>query len=94
MERDVLSRVTKWHGMFCLGCQQHEMCFRGGKFLLDVLSGVPKNGMRCFVLRCFVRLPGTNELFLNVCPLLHFFDSCQNILCLNFYKRHGQLITL
>ena len=33
-------------------------CFvRGGKSLWDVLSGVAKNGMGCFVPGCFVRLP-------------------------------------
>ena len=30
---------------------------RGGKSLWDVLSGVAKNGMGCFVPGCFVRLP-------------------------------------
>ena len=33
-------------------------CFvRGGKSVWDVLSRVAKNGMGCFVPRCFVRLP-------------------------------------
>ena len=33
-------------------------CFvHGGKSLWDVLSGVSKNGMGCFVLECLVRLP-------------------------------------
>ena len=33
---------------------------RGGKSLWDVLSGVSKNGMGCFVPGCFVRLPFKN----------------------------------
>ena len=36
----------------CMGCY-----VRGGKSLWDVLSGVSKHGMRCFVPGCFVRLP-------------------------------------
>ena len=36
----------------CMGC-----FVRGGKSLWDVLSGVLKNGMGCFVPGCFVRLP-------------------------------------
>ena len=47
MAWDVLSGVTKLHGMFV----------RGGKSLWDVLSGVSKNGMGCFVPGCFVQLP-------------------------------------
>ena len=48
-------------------------CFvRGGKSLWDVLSGVAKNGMGCFVPGCFVRLPFFLPLFkniINVCVL-------------------------
>ena len=45
MAWDVLSGVTKLHGMF----------YPGGKSSWDVLSGV-SNGMGCFVTVCFVRL--------------------------------------
>ena len=39
--------LTAWAD--CMGC-----FVRGGKSMLDVLSGVSKNGMGCFVLGCFV----------------------------------------
>ena len=59
----------KWRGMLCPGDKNSMGCYvrgdknstgcfvRGGKSLWDVLSGVSKNGMGCFVPGCFVRLP-------------------------------------
>ena len=45
----------KWYGKFCPGDKNCMGCFvRGGKLMRDVLSGVLKNGMGCFVLVCFV----------------------------------------
>ena len=52
----------KWHGMFCPGGRNGMDCFvqgdkncmgcfvRGGKSLWDVLSGVSKNGIGCWVI--------------------------------------------
>ena len=52
----------KRHGMFCLGRQNEMECFAwDGKSMRDVLTGVSKNGMGCFVPECFV---------------LHSFFSC------------------
>ena len=45
------------NGMGCLvrGDKNCMGCFvRGGKLMRDVLSGVAKNGMGCFVPGCFV----------------------------------------
>ena len=42
-------------GCFVRGDKNYMGCFvRGGKLMLDVLSGVAKNGMGCFVPGCFV----------------------------------------
>ena len=41
----------------CMGC-----FVRGGKSLWDVLSGVSKKGMGCFVPGCFVRLPAVTYI--------------------------------
>ena len=38
---------------------------RGGKLMRDVLSGVAKNGMGCFVPGCFVLHSGTGHSGLN-----------------------------
>ena len=58
---DVLYGVAKWHGMYVQGDKNSMGCYdwgdkksmgcfvRGGKSLWDVLSGVSKNGMGCFV---------------------------------------------
>ena len=45
-------------GCYVRGDKNSMGCFvRAGKSLWDVLSGVSKNGMGCFVPGCFVRLP-------------------------------------
>ena len=45
-------------GCYVRGDKNSVGCFvRSGKSLWDVLSGVSKNGMGCFVAGCFVRLP-------------------------------------
>ena len=42
-------------GCFVRGDKNCMGCFvRGGKSMRDVLSGVAKNGMGCFVAGCFV----------------------------------------
>ena len=42
-------------GCFVRGDKKCMGCFvRGGKLMWDVLSGVAKNGMGCFVPGCFV----------------------------------------
>ena len=42
-------------GCFVQGDKNYMGCFvRGGKSMRDVLSGVSKNGMGCFVPGCFV----------------------------------------
>ena len=65
----------KWHGMFCPGWQKSMGCFvGGGKSMWDVLSGVAKNGMGCFVPGCFVRLPDQNCLTL-MALLKEFFEK-------------------
>ena len=47
-------------GCYVWGDKNSMGCFVwGGKSLWDVLSGVSKNGMGCFVLRCFVGLPAS-----------------------------------
>ena len=59
MAWDVMSGVTKtaWDVL------------TGGKSLWDVLSRVSKNGMGCFVLGCFVRLP-SNMFITYTCNVL------------------------
>ena len=45
-------------GCYVRGDKKSMGCYvRGGKSLWDVLSGMSKNGMRCFVRGCFVWLP-------------------------------------
>ena len=44
---------------------------QGGKSLWDVLSGVAKNGMGCFVPGCFVRLPVHTPWSVNLCLLVN-----------------------
>ena len=53
-------------GCFVRGDENSMGCFVwGGKSLWDVLSGVAKNGMGCFVPGCFVRLPMNSVLILS-----------------------------
>ena len=50
-------------GCYVRGDKNSMGCFvRGGKSLWDVLSGVAKIGMGCFVLGCFVRLPPSTSI--------------------------------
>ena len=63
-------------------------CFvRGGKSLWDVLSGVSKNGMGCFVLGCFVRLPPLvvqltmAEIPVNMYRVFSFLDKTLQKVC-------------
>ena len=66
----------------------------GAKSLCDVLSGVAKNGMGCFVPGCFVWLPDTpygtiindlwNSSHIRVLKILH--PSEVHKLCLEIYK--------
>ena len=59
MAWDVLSGVAKmaWDVLSRVGDKNCMGCFVwGGKSMRDVLSGVSKNGMGCFVPVCFVLL--------------------------------------
>ena len=50
-------------GCYVRGDKNSMGCFvRDGKSLWDVLSGVAKNGMECFVPGCFVRLPSESHV--------------------------------
>ena len=52
-------------GCFVRGDKNSMGCFvQGGKSLWDVLPGVSKSGMGCFVPGCFVRLPFFGHLLI------------------------------
>ena len=61
-------------GCYVRGDKKSMGCFvRGGKSLWDVLSGVSKNGMGCFVPGCFVRPNVIEACTLGICKRkLHF----------------------
>ena len=63
-------------------------CFvRGGKSLWDILNGVSKNGMGCFVPGCFVRLPFIKYLYMYVIILVWIsITSKQNVKYMRLYK--------
>ena len=54
-------------GCYVRGEKNSMECFvPGGKSLWDVLSWVSKNGMGYFVPGCFVRLPSTLYMLVNI----------------------------
>ena len=75
--------------VFCSRTQCSDSAGRGGKSLWDVLSGVTKNGMGCFVPWYFVRLPagGVSLELATLLSLVLLYRANKNMYYIDMNKK-------